>query len=147
MLSIFAGLPSISYVQLIAVVPKTEFVGPFTVGELRLYKQVMSRGLLNGLIALLVAWGSVMLTNLAVGAAGDALRPAAKTGAAGPATNIAAPAPRAANAAAGRRGTNTEILSSICIPYLQVVLAATQEWLGRSAYPIESENIYPSVAR
>jgi hypothetical protein len=119
--STFAAVPLLSNVQLTNELALTLLLLLGRIGESISKLQVMSKGLLNGLTLPLVMWWAVMLTVFlaAVAAAGGASGPAAETGAAEPATNIAAPVPRvAANAATGRRVTNTEILLSTCIPYL-----------------------------
>jgi hypothetical protein len=116
----FAGAPLLSNVQLVNELAKTSLFLKSMSGEFGEKVQVMSEELLNGIILpLVLRWECMCTTRSAVGATGDASRPAAEAGAAGLATNTAAPVPRvanAANAAIRRRVTNTEILPSTCIP-------------------------------
>src|SRR4051794_17456405 len=116
MVATSASEPSLSYLQMVDA-PAVTLLRPLRVGSSITKLQVMSKILLSELIFPLVVWWAVMLMVwAAVGAAGGASRPVAEAGAAGLiATNIAAPAPRAAvNAATGRRVINTEIFSSTC---------------------------------
>src|SRR5690349_23399852 len=99
MKSTFAGVPSRSNVQ--ATDASALRIPRPMVGGSMVNVQVMSRGLLNGLIAPpVVGWAVTVTVWTAAGSAGDAARPAADAGTAGLATSIAAPAPRATASAA-----------------------------------------------